>query len=100
MRRLACVVLLIGCEAPRLAADAALEPDARVLDAGTEDDASTADAPVPIDAAPCCVESHYASFPMPSTVGEGLPHEARFTAIGARVEDEITGRSKGLAYVF
>jgi hypothetical protein len=69
-----------------------LEPDARVLDARMVDDASSVDAPLPIDAAPCCVESHYASFPMPSTVGEGLPHEARFAAMGARVEDEITGR--------
>lgn len=91
MRRLVSLVLLLGCEAPRPLADASEGLDADARNAHVED-ASARDAPDLLDAAPCCIESHYAAFPIPSTPGEGLPHGAHFTAMGARVRDDITGR--------
>ena len=77
MRRLAWLALLVGCEMQPVAVDTLAAPDA----------------PVALDAAltPCCVESHFASFPIPSTPGEGLPHEAHYTVMPARVHDDITG---------
>lgn len=41
---------------------------------------------------PCCVRSHYAGFPIPSSAGSGLPTEARYVRSGALVRDAITGR--------
>jgi hypothetical protein len=79
-----------------LACGPADEADAGALDtlgvADGGEDALSLDAPATPDAgAPCCVASHYASFPIPSTPGSGLPHEARYTVGLEQVVDEITG---------
>ena len=71
-------------------ADAGEADTLGVADGG--EDALSLDAPATPDAgAPCCVASHYASFPIPSTPGSGLPHEARYTVGLEQVVDEITG---------
>jgi len=82
MKRLACIALLLGCETQSVAEDAFASTDVHISDAYMEPDAALA---------PCCVESHFASFPIPSTPGEGLPYEARYTVMLERVHDDITG---------
>ena len=82
MRRLAWLALLVGCETQPTTVDAFTTPDAHAADAAVTPDATHA---------PCCTHSHFAAFPIPSTPGEGLPHEARYTVTGSLVRDDVTG---------